>query len=159
VGRNLLIIVKSDLTPTQFYAPLETIVSTTKLSKAWPVLKLYVPLWWLFFLSHSPAWQNQNGPNSTVNAVWYVLGKKLPDAEMCQILSEALPNVLRYVENFVPTTYEAAQAFLHEELKKPKGQRDLRREMCVFVLVAPEDPGVSFKPDSINYLIPLSTGE
>ena len=54
----------------------------------------------------------------------------MPSGTLSDGLREIASSTLR--ENFtnlVPTTYEAAKAYLDQELLKPEGQRDLLREM------------------------------
>ena len=52
--------------------------------------------------------------------------------------------------------YEAASAYLREERKKPKGEQDLLREMCVMVpLGLPKDRKVSFVIPSRKIIVAL----
>jgi hypothetical protein len=60
---------------------------------------------------------------------------------------------------FVPTTYEAARAYLDEQIKKPAGQRHLHREQCVMVVAhLPENQNVAFFHKTTNTLMKLRTG-
>jgi hypothetical protein len=68
-----------------------------------------------------------------------------------------MENIRKYMPNLIPTTYEASNAYLQEELKKPKGKRDLLREMCMMIpLHLPKDRKVYFRSDAMKTLI---TGE
>jgi hypothetical protein len=59
-----------------------------------------------------------------------------------------------------PTTYEAAVAFLQEELKKPENEQDLHREICVMaVLAVPKNQKVAFMHKTYGTLITLEEGE
>jgi hypothetical protein len=112
-----------------------------------------------FFFVSNPQIQNGDVPDS--NIVWYMLGKKLPQLEesLSFLSKDLLPHTLQQAPNLTPTTYEAAEAYLREELKKPEGQRDLFREMCAFVLIAPaDDPKVYFRADAMKAMIPMYSG-
>ena len=92
---------------------------------------------------------------------WYACGQVLPGVGGDDDLqSEVLAHVEKCMPNLVPTTYEAADAYLREERKKPQGERDLLREMCVMVpLGLPEDRGVSFVVPSMKTKLALFNGE
>jgi hypothetical protein len=59
--------------------------------------------------------------------------------------------------NLVPTTYEAATAYLREEHKKPRGKRNLLREMIPSGL--PQDRKACFVVYSMKTTFPLFSGE
>jgi hypothetical protein len=81
-----------------------------------------------------------------------ILGPELDESATAQIRN--------YIPNLVPTTYEASNAYLQEELKKPQGERNLLREMCMMIpLNLPKDRKVYFKSDAIKQLLPLVDGE
>lgn len=61
--------------------------------------------------------------------------------------------------NIVPTTYEAAKAYLDEEILKPEGQRDLRREMCMIFVMGVDNEDIVLKLDAVKVLVPLNAGE
>jgi hypothetical protein len=62
--------------------------------------------------------------------------------------------------NIVPTTYEASKSYLDEEILKPEGQRDLRREMCmIIVMTIPKNQEIILKLDAAKLLIPLNSGK
>ena len=75
------------------------------------------------------------------------------------MFGDSLPRLtLKQVEevmtNLVTTTYEAATAYLHEESKNVKGDRDLLREMCAIVFVdTPKDRKVYFMTSSAKLVI------
>jgi hypothetical protein len=72
------------------------------------------------------------------------------------VLSTARQNF----NNIVPTTYEASKIYLDEEMMKPKGQRDLQREMCMIVVMRiPSNQEVVLKLDAPKVLVPLTQGE
>ena len=92
---------------------------------------------------------------------WYACGQALPagifDDEFQRV---ALDHVKRTIPNLVPTTYEAADAYLREEYNKPKGERDLLREMCTIIPFGlPKDRKVYFVVPSMKSVFPLSNGE
>jgi len=92
---------------------------------------------------------------------WYACGKVLPAAAFGDDLqSSMLDYIKESAPNLFPTTYEAADAYLREELKKPKGKRDLLREMCAMIpLDLPKDRKVSFIAPSMGIVFPLKDGE
>jgi hypothetical protein len=71
----------------------------------------------------------------------YVFGRPMPSEELADPFSRAFLSFVREsFPDFVPTTYEAARAFIDKELLKPEGQRDLRRAICLLVVVKiPDD--------------------
>ena len=80
----------------------------------------------------------------------------LPRAFTDTVLATARQNF----NNIVPTTYEASKAYLDEEILKPKGQRDLRREMCMIIVMGlPGDEDIFLRLNAAKLLIPLSKGE
>jgi hypothetical protein len=75
-------------------------------------------------------------------------------------MTEIVARVQQQCSNLTPTTYEASKLYLDQELKKPKGQRDLTREMCMLtVLKIPEGHKIYFRADSTKLLIPLTGGK
>ena len=91
---------------------------------------------------------------------WYSCGQVLPTGMPGDLQSVTLNQVKKTMPNLVPTTYEAASAYLREERKKPKGEQDLLREMCVMIpLGLPQDRKVSFVIPSMKVTIALTDGE
>ena len=94
---------------------------------------------------------------------WYACGEALPVEFSGVGLDKMVLDYLKgpgLIPNFAPTTYEAACSYLDEELKKPKGERDLLREMCVMMpLVLPKKRKVCFVSEATKVLFPLSEGE
>lgn len=60
------------------------------------------------------------------------------------------------LQNLVPTTYEASEAYLARERLKPKAQQDLRREICMLNVVSiPDGQDLVLVIQSIKVFIPL----
>lgn len=80
---------------------------------------------------------------------------------MSAAFNEGASATLRqHFSNLQPTTYEVSKAYLDGELLEPKGQRDLRRELCILCAVTlPKDRGIYFKADATKTLIELSKGD
>lgn len=98
-----------------------------------------------------------------VEVTWYAFGAALPSGRLPRSLDKSafktLGNMFRGV-TFAPTTYEAAQTYLRSEIQKPAGERDLNREMCLFVVMAvPKNQEVAYKSISTKALIDLPKGE
>lgn len=56
----------------------------------------------------------------------------------------------------VPTTYEVSKRYIEQELLKPQGQRNTRREMCLlYVAKIPDQQDLMLRLDSTRALIPL----
>lgn len=91
---------------------------------------------------------------------WYASGQALPAGTMGEDFERmTLEYVRQYMPNVVPTTYDAADAYLREERKKPEGERDLLREMCVMIpLGLPKEPKISFVSFSVKAVIALTNG-
>ena len=73
---------------------------------------------------------------------WYACGLALPAGALGDpdLQRDALNQIKNYMPNLVPTTYESASAYLREECRKPKGERNLLREMCAMMpLGLPKD--------------------
>ena len=93
--------------------------------------------------------------------VWYACGQVLPSRMIGDELEKkAFDQVKKCMPSLVPTTYEAAEAYLLEELKKPEGGRNLLREMCLMLpMRLPKDRTVSFVAASVNTRVALTEGE
>ena len=91
---------------------------------------------------------------------WYSWGQLLPAGMPGDLESTTLNQVKKMMPNLVPTTYEAANAYLVEESKKPKGEQDLHREMCVMVpLCLPKDRKVNLVIPSMKLIVELTNGQ
>jgi len=93
---------------------------------------------------------------------WYACGRRLPAGTFTsdRLQSGALKRVQEVMPNLVPTTYEAADAYLREEHKKPKGKRDLLREMCAMLPVGlPKDRKTHFVVHSAKTVFEIVNGE
>jgi hypothetical protein len=94
------------------------------------------------------------------NLTWYACGEALPADFGTGLNKMVLDHIKGFIPNFAPTTYEASRAYLDEEIKKPKGKRDLLREMCmVFPMTLPKDRKVYFVNEATKLLMPLSERE
>ena len=98
--------------------------------------------------------------------IWYMYGKIIPLSQAVRLGPDFGEKVMAHLEtqipkgNLIPTNYEAADKYLREELKKPKGSRDLLREMCVVIPMSlPKDRKVWHKSNVMKTLIELSQGE
>ena len=90
---------------------------------------------------------------------WYSCGQLLPGGMPGDLQSVTLNEVKKTLPNLVPTTYEAASAYLREERKKPEGEQDLLREMCVMIpLGLPKDRKVSLVIPSRKIIVALTHG-
>jgi hypothetical protein len=91
---------------------------------------------------------------------WYAFGEKLPDGIISgSAEEEILAGVRAQFSNLEPTSYEASRAYLDSELRKPKGQRNLQREMCmIMVMGVPENQKVAFWSEAVGLLIHVSPG-
>jgi hypothetical protein len=75
-------------------------------------------------------------------------------------MEAVLTSMGKFPTKLLPTTYEAAKAYLDEELLKPKGQRDIPREMCMLIVSdVPDDQDIVFKANSMDLLIRFKQGE
>ena len=92
---------------------------------------------------------------------FYRLGQCVPSGVLPRAFTDTvLATARQHFNNIVPTTYEAAKAYVDEEILKPKGQRDLRREMCMIIVMGiPGNEDILLKFDAVKLLIPLSKGE
>jgi hypothetical protein len=92
---------------------------------------------------------------------FYTLGLPLSSSRLPRAFFDTvLATARQHFNNIVPTTYEASKAYLDEESLKPKGQRDLRREMCmIIVMKIPDNQEILLKFDAAKLLIPLTKGE
>jgi hypothetical protein len=80
----------------------------------------------------------------------------MPSEELADPSSRAFLSFVREsFPDFVPTTYETAKAFIDKELLKPEGQRDLRRAICLLMVV--KIPDIVFKSEKL--LVELKQGE
>ncbi|KIM78595.1 hypothetical protein PILCRDRAFT_824224 [Piloderma croceum F 1598] len=88
------------------------------------------------------------------------LGRPVPSSSIPRDISDAAFEIAQqHFNNIVPTTYEASKEYLDEEMLKPKGQRDLRREMCMItVMEIPGNQDILLKFDAAKLLIPLTKG-
>lgn len=91
----------------------------------------------------------------------YACGKVVPAGILDdKFQTMALNHVKESMPNLVPTTYEAADAYLREERKKPEGERNLLKEMCMIIpLGLPKDLKVYIMLDVAKTIIPLFNGE
>ena len=92
---------------------------------------------------------------------WYACGQALPAGIFGDIFQNtALDHVKKTMPNLVPTTYEAADAYLREEYKKPEGERDLLREMCMIIPFSlPKDRKVYLAVPNMKSVFPIINGE
>jgi hypothetical protein len=92
---------------------------------------------------------------------FYALGRLALSSSIPRDISEAALEITQlYFNNIVPTTYKVSKEYLDEEMLKPKGQRDLRREMCVItVMEIPDNRDILLKSDAARTLIPFTKGE
>src|SRR6266542_1020846 len=88
---------------------------------------------------------------------WYACGHELPAGLLGDNFENlALNHIKETMPNLVPTTYEAASAYLRVELKKRKEKRDLHREMCMIIpLDLPTDRKVSLVDPKLKSSFPL----
>jgi len=62
--------------------------------------------------------------------------------------------------NLIPSTYEAAKAYLREEKEKSKAERDLLQEMVMIVpLGLPKDRKTHLVVPSMKTIIPIYDGQ
>ena len=92
---------------------------------------------------------------------WYACGEVLPVGKFSADFERmTLDHIKQSMPNLVPTTYDASHAYLDEEKKKPKGKRDLLREMCMMLpLGLPKDRKVYFASFPTKSVFPLYSGE
>jgi len=81
--------------------------------------------------------------------VWYTIGGRAEDSvakiiEKDMRMLDAIYKNMALIGKMQPTTWEAASAYLSEEVKKPIGQRDLSREYAFFVPIFTGDAGDEF---------------
>jgi len=91
---------------------------------------------------------------------FYSLGRCLSSGTLPSAFKKTVYATLKnQIANLVPTTYDASKAYLDQELLKPKGQRDLDREMCMLiVLQIPKDQDILLIAEATKMLIPLTNG-
>lgn len=76
-----------------------------------------------------------------------------------EIKDKILTTVQTKLPNLAPTTYEAAKAYLDQEVLKQEGERDLTREMCMLVVMKiPDDQDIVFGAAIIKTQICLRAG-
>jgi len=92
---------------------------------------------------------------------FYALGGRVPSGTLPGAFKKTVYTTLKeHFTNLVPTTYDASKAYLDQELLKPKGQRDLHREMCMLIVMQiPKDQDILLIAEATKTLIPLTNGE
>jgi hypothetical protein len=104
---------------------------------------------------------SQIPPPPPPEITFYFLGRPVPNGTLPRAFSNTvLTTAKQNFNNVIPTTYEASKEYLDEEILKPKGQRDLRREMCMIVVTdIPGDSEIILKLDTAKILFPLYRGQ
>jgi hypothetical protein len=92
---------------------------------------------------------------------WYACGQVLPPGMLGdRFESLYLAHIRKTMSNLVPTTYEAAEAYLREQNAKPKAERDLLREMVMIVpLDLPKDRRTHLVVPSMETIFPIYDGQ
>jgi hypothetical protein len=92
---------------------------------------------------------------------WYACGKALSPGMLGeQFENSYLAHIKKTMPNLVPTTYEAAKAYLREENEKSKGEQDLLREMVMIVpLGLPKDRKTHLVVPSMKTIMPIYDGQ
>ena len=122
-----------------------------------PVSRTRSPIPQLTICSQTASTSTQNQAVMT----WYACGKVLPPGMLGdRFESSYLTHIRKFMPNLIPTTYEAAQAYLREENEKPKAERDLLREMVMIVTLGlPKDRKTHLVVPSMKTIFPIYDGQ
>ncbi|KDR77228.1 hypothetical protein GALMADRAFT_139239 [Galerina marginata CBS 339.88] len=97
----------------------------------------------------------KSGP---VELTLYLRGIPVPSGTFPKPFTDTILDTAKQnFSNIVPTTYEASKAYLDGEMLKPTGERNLRREMCMIIVVAvPKNQEVYLKNTTLGILFALT---